>query len=91
MSYYREISVWKRLSETSAVRYRCFEDIKRGLFTVQSADHYHLPLSDEMSRQHALQSAQLLLDVDPFERGGTFGSLIEAVEDHERMFEGRDD
>jgi hypothetical protein len=90
MRYYREVSVWKRLNDTSAVRYRCFEDLERRLFTVQSADRYHLPINDEMFRQHARQAIELQLEEDPFDRAGVFGSLIEAIEHHERMFEDRD-
>jgi hypothetical protein len=44
---FKAIDIWKKLDDTAAIRYRCFERIADGQFCVQSADYFHLPLRQD--------------------------------------------
>jgi len=82
----RAIDVWKRLEKGRAVRYRCFENLANGRFSVQSADFFQKPVTAEKLRQSDQQFVELLLEDDPFKRAGSFPSLEEALAAHEQKF-----
>lgn len=83
---YQELFVWKRVDEQSAVRYSCVLNRMTGKFTVQSADFFRLPLSQEEVQQFHRQFVELFCEIDPAERAGAFDSVEEAIAAHERRF-----
>jgi hypothetical protein len=85
-SLYREIPVWRRLSTSSAVCYRCFEDLATHRFCVQSADFFQLPVTDERLRHHERQSIELFIEIEPTQRCDWFNSLEDAIQAHDADF-----
>jgi len=86
MSLYQGLDVWKRVSKTRVVRYRCFKDLSSGEFSVQSADFYRLPLDSKQVSELDKQFLELLSEQSPKERAGSFDSLQAAIEAHDRDF-----
>jgi hypothetical protein len=86
MNLYETFDVWRRVSETELVRYRCFKAVSSGRYSVQSSDHYHMPWPKQdayLDRQYL----ELLAEQAPDERSGSFDSLEEAINAHDRDFE----
>jgi hypothetical protein len=83
---YREISVWKRIGDRRAVRFRCFEELETHLFYVQSADFYSLPLTADAAAHSDRQFLELFTEEEPAERSGGFATLEEAIAAHEKEF-----
>jgi hypothetical protein len=83
---YQAVDVWKRLSETEFVRYRCFKNIATNRYAVQSADFYRLPLDPDQIADLDRQYLELLIEQAPDERSGSFDSIIEAIRAHEAEF-----
>jgi hypothetical protein len=83
---FKAIDVWKRISDSQAVRYRCFQCLRTGKYSVQSADFYRLPgkpaQSDQLDRQHI----ELFVQQAPDERSGADDTLEAAIEAHEAEF-----
>jgi hypothetical protein len=79
---FKAIDVWKRISDSEAVRYRCFQSLRTGKYSVQSADFYHLPenpaQSDQLDRQHI----ELFVQQAPDERTGAYDTLEAAIDAH---------
>lgn len=86
MPLYKALDVWKRVSKTRVVRYRCFEDLSSGHFSVQSADFYQVPLDTKQVADLDRQYLELLAEQAPEERAGGFDSLEAAVEAHDKDF-----
>lgn len=83
---FKAIDVWKRISDSEAVRYRCFQCLRTGKYSVQSADFYRLPenpaQSDQLNRQHI----ELFVRQAPDERTGAYDTLEAAIDAHEAEF-----
>ena len=86
MPQYQSFDVWKRISKTRAVRYRCFKETSTGRFSVQSADFYGVPLDPKHAADLEKQYLELFAEQDPDERAGSFDSLEAAIEAHDRDF-----
>ena len=86
MPLYQAFDVWKRISKTRAVRYRCFRDLSSGRFSVQSADFYGVPLDPKRVVDLDKQYVELFAEQDPDERGGRFDSVEAAIEAHDKDF-----
>lgn len=84
---YESVDVWKRISEDQLVRYRCFRVSPGAKFCVQSADHFHLPIAEEVKEQHEKQFLELLSEEAPDEREKAYDTLEEAIEMFEKGFE----
>jgi hypothetical protein len=84
---YQELTMWKRIAETTAVRYRCLMNSANKKISVQSADFYRLPLTQEQVLQFQTQFVELFCECDPGERSDSFDSLEEAIAAHERSFD----
>src|SRR6266853_2092335 len=65
---FKTIDVWKRISDSEAVRYRCFQCLRTGKYSVQSADFYRLPGSPDQSAQLRRQH---------IERSSAYSSLLD--------------
>jgi hypothetical protein len=83
---YREISVWKRIGDKRAVRFRCFEELQSHLFCVQSADFYSLPLNADVAAHSDRQFLELFMEEEPAARSGGFATVEEAIAAHEKEF-----
>ena len=83
---FKAIDVWKRISDSEAVRYRCFQCLRTGKYSVQSADFYRLPenpaQSDQLDRQHI----ELFVQQAPDEKTGAYDTLEAAIDAHEAEF-----
>src|ERR1700722_15167252 len=83
---YRQIFVWKHRSEfeiDAAARYCCFESLKTGLYHVQSADYFRLPIDEKTRYNLDRQAIELFVETDPEYRTKGFASLEEAIAAHE--------
>jgi hypothetical protein len=83
---FKAIDVWKRISDSEAVRYRCFQCLQTGKYCVQSADFYRLPEKPVQSANLERQHIELLIEQAPDERAGTYETLEAAIEAHEAEF-----
>lgn len=83
---YRAIDVWERIGEAEAVRFRCFLNLRTGMYSVQSSDFYSLPV--DMRRVEFLegQYVQLFTEKPPDERAGAFETLESAITAHMEKF-----
>lgn len=86
MTLYKACDLWKRTSRSRVVRYRCFENLSTGYFSVQSADFYRIPLDPKQVVHLDNQYLELLAEQPPEERAGGFASLQAAVEAHDKDF-----
>jgi hypothetical protein len=86
MNLYQAIDVWKRVSETDLLRYRCFRNLATNKFSVQSADFYRLPLDAAQAANLEKQYLELLEEQEPDKRAGSFDSVEEAITAHDRDF-----
>jgi hypothetical protein len=87
MEYSKAIDVWSRKEEGRVVRYRCFQLLPDGGFSVQSADYYNAPLQDARTVQLEKQFLELLLEEASEVRSPSFPSLIEAINAFDRDFD----
>jgi hypothetical protein len=83
---YREISVWRRVNDKTAIRFRCFEELNTHRFCVQSADFYSIPWTADVAAHSDRQFLELFMEEDPVERSGGFASVEEAIAAHEKTF-----
>jgi len=83
---YQELVMWKRAGEKCAVRHRCLMNSATRKFSVQSADFYRLPLTQEQVLRFQAQFVELFCECDPGGRSGSFDSPEEAIAAHERSF-----
>lgn len=86
MELFQNIMIWKNLDEVSAVRYSCLKDLQNGKFAVQSADFFRLPLDERAVLNFSIQFAALFIEISPRERCSWFGTIEEAIINHEREF-----
>ena len=84
MSIYRSIDVWERKDGQTVVRYRCFESLDTGKYSVQSADYYH---DGKKPRGLADKFIELLTEQDPAKRSGQHDTLEAAIAAHKREFD----
>lgn len=59
----RNIDIGKRISDSEAVRYRCFQCLQTGKYSVQSADFYPLPEHPAQSVRSTGTFSNLFVDV----------------------------
>ncbi|WP_339416409.1 MULTISPECIES: hypothetical protein [unclassified Pseudomonas] len=83
---YQQIITWRRLTDTAAVRYVCFMNLKTALYTVQSTDFFRLPMTTANQAFFDKQLIQLLIEMSPSERSQSYASLIEAMDAHDELF-----
>jgi hypothetical protein len=83
---YQELTVWKRIDQGTAVRYRCLRSCATKKYSVQSADFYRLPLDQRQMLAFQTQFIELFCETDPAERSGDFDSVEDAIAAHEREF-----
>jgi hypothetical protein len=83
LDLYEAIDVWRKLSPTEFVCYRCFRNILTNRYVVQSADFFTLPLDTKQMANLSKQYLELLTEQAPDERSESFDSLIEAIKAHE--------
>jgi hypothetical protein len=83
---YRDFSVWRRIDDKRAVRFRCFEELESHLFCVQSADFYAMPLKAKVAAHSDRQFLELFMEEEPAERSGGFATVEEAIAAHEKKF-----
>jgi hypothetical protein len=80
-------SVWRKISETLALRYNCLQDIETGQFRVATAD-FVTPENESGNSQFRYfveqTSADDPEDPDPFQ---WFSSLRAAIADHDTEFD----
>jgi hypothetical protein len=77
--------IWKRNDENSVVIYYCFEDLESGLYCVQNAEFFHLPLDGDRVLG-IRQALELFLEECPKTRCEWVRSLEEAVNLHDAEF-----
>ena len=83
---YLALDVWDRMDDAHAVRFRCFQNLRTGKFSVQSSDFYSLPIDKSRADILEYQHAELFIQSPPEERGGGFDTLGAAIKDHMEKF-----
>lgn len=86
MRLYQSFDMWKRISATQLVRYRCFQDLTSRRYSVQSGDFYRIPFDPKQATDSEKQHVELLAEQAPDERAGSFESIDAAIEAHDRDF-----
>ena len=83
---FRAINVWQRISAVEVARFRCFQSLVTGKYSVQSEDHYHLPLDAKQVASLETQFLEMLAEQSPAERSAGHDSLSEAISAHRESF-----
>jgi hypothetical protein len=83
---FKAIDVWKRVSESRAVNYRCFQSLATGKYSVQSADFYAIDADKAAAELHERRHVELLIEQAPDERSGSYDTLEQAIEAHDTAF-----
>ncbi|RON34436.1 hypothetical protein BK661_10180 [Pseudomonas frederiksbergensis] len=83
---YQQIITWRRLSDSTAVRYVCFLNLQTSLYAVQSADFYSLPLDDSIRTFLDRQLIELFIEISPRDRSKWHPRLTEAMDNHDAAF-----
>jgi hypothetical protein len=83
---FKAIDVWKRISDSEAVRYRCFQCLQTGKYFVQSADFYRWPGNPDQSAQLERQHTELFIEQGPDARSGAYETLEAAIKAHDAEF-----
>lgn len=83
---FKTITIWKRLDDTKALCYRCFQRLTDGKFCVQSADYYYLPIREEQVRMLERQFLELFLEEAPDSRSLLYPTLEEAIASYDAEF-----
>jgi hypothetical protein len=83
---YKELKVWRRVDSRAAIIFSCLLDLARGVFAVQSADFFRLPITKEQLESFDKQYLELFIEISPIERCEWFDSLEEAIAAHDRDF-----
>lgn len=83
---FKAIDVWKRINDSSVIRYRCFERITDGQFCVQSADYYYFPLDPKQIETLDRQFLELLIEESPDHRSSLHSTLEAAIAQYDQDF-----
>ena len=83
---FRAVDVWQRNGDRELIRFRCFQSLVTGKYSVQSEDHYHLPIDPQQVANLERQFLELLFDQSPSERSPMRDTLPEAVAAHVDSF-----
>jgi hypothetical protein len=81
MKLYEAIDVWRKQSDGTAIRYRCFKVLPEDGYCVQSADYYPTANVDLEK-----QFIELFAEQEPDERSGIFSTLEEAITNFDQEF-----
>ena len=82
LNSYIPLDVWQYHGDKLLVCFRCFKVIPGDRFCVQSADLFHLPISEEALENSRQQFFELLGEERPNLRSPSFDSIEEAIEHH---------
>ena len=86
MNLYNTIDVWKRVDQSTALRYRCFQSLQSKEYCVQSVDFYRLPLDAKQVSNLDSQFVQLFIEQEPSNRTAEYLTLEDAIAAHDREF-----
>ena len=84
--FFNEMMVWRRMSDTLAVRYSCVRNLHTNKYAVQSADHFYAPVNEVQISSMSAQFVELFLEESPETRCNWFDSVEEAIHDHDVQF-----
>ncbi len=83
---FKAITIWKRLDNTKALSYRCFQRLTDGMFCVQSADYYYFPIREEQVGMLERQFLELFLEESPDTRSSLYPTVEEAIASYDAEF-----
>jgi hypothetical protein len=83
---YREVNVWKRVSDREAARYRCFERLPEGGYGIQSVDWYQLPLKEKEVKFLENNFLELMIEKTLANRTKLYPTVTEAIAAFEQNF-----
>lgn len=87
MKLFEELVVWGRTDDNLLVKYRCFRDLSKNLFSVQSADFFKNATDSKRILDSEAQSIELFLEESPETRCTWHRSLLEAIKSHTDEFD----
>jgi ferritin-like protein len=82
----KAIDIWKKIDDTAAIRYRCFERLADGQFCVQSADYYYLPLRQDQVKALEQQFIELFIEDAPDQRSPMYTTIEAAIAEYDLEF-----
>jgi hypothetical protein len=83
---YREVNIWKRVSEKEAARYRCFERLPEGGYGIQSVDWYQLPLKEKNTKFLDNNYLELMIEKTLTNQTKLYPTVAEAIAAFEQDF-----
>jgi hypothetical protein len=86
VNFYEPIEVWRRVSESEMVRYRCFRNSLTRRYSVQSSDFYQFPIDPKRASFLEHQHMELFVQAPPDERVPSFENLLDAIKAHDVKF-----
>ncbi|WP_417680493.1 hypothetical protein [Roseibium sp.] len=87
MKLFKEISVWRRINDKTAIRYRCLQDLKSGKYAVSNADGFRVGDGEKHRTYLENLFVELLTETSPSERCDWFEVLCDAIASHDREFD----
>ena len=81
---FKAIDIWKRIDDTAAIRYRCFQRLTDRQFCVQSVDYYRLPLNEKQIKTLDQQFLELFIEESPDQRAALHPTIEEAIAQYDR-------
>jgi len=79
MDLFQEITVWERISDTLAIKYCGLHHFESQQYAIQSADYFHLPITQAQLLASQKQCVELLLDECPKVRCDWYHSVPAAI------------
>ena len=83
---FREINIWKTVSDNELSRFRVFEDFSEHRFFVQGKDFFHYPINEELIKDMAFYAVDSLFQATLNTDVELFDSIEEAIKKFEEDF-----
>ncbi|HNF17139.1 MAG TPA: hypothetical protein PK453_26015 [Leptospiraceae bacterium] len=87
MNLFEKMEIWRPMKDKIAV-YICFKDIQSNLFYVQSVNFIFSHTDKDIKNYQTQLSYELFLDELPSDRSKGSKSIVEAIEEFNKSFEG---
>lgn len=76
---YKQIDVWKKIDVGCAIKFRCFENLEKKMFCVQSADYFYISKDEKQFYDSERQLIELFIEELPDNRSKLFSTLEDAI------------
>lgn len=83
---YKQLNIWKKVSNKQLICYRLFERLSDNSYAVQSVDYFSIPIDEKIFMQFNKQLIELFLETNIEEREKFYSSIEEAIKAFDNDF-----